>query len=974
MTKHPPRLDAPFGALIDRDKPVSFRFEGRKHKGFAGDTAASALWAEGTRVMARSFKYHRPRGPLSFTGFDGGVLVQSGETPNVPADRFYLNAATDGADVRLKAQNYLGSLRADAYSALGAMSRFLPVGFYYRTFFRPKGIWSFYEKPIRQLAGLGKLTPSNDHVPGPDKHYLFADVAVVGGGLAGLHAALAAADAGAEVILIEADPVLGGKHRHQMPYQRGDLESIVAKVASHDKIRVMTTSVAQALYADNWLAVETPHGLDKLRAGHVVIATGAFEQALTFRNNDLPGVMLTSAARRLMWDHGVKPGARAVVAGTDDRAAATALDLLEAGVEVAALADLRSERAFGEVHEELGRLGVRVLMKTGVYEAVSGRSGLSAVRLAQVEGDGEPLPLAPIPCDLLCMSAGDYPAAALAAHAGARLAYDKDLGRIAVIREGEHFIGLSDLIDLAGDVAGLGEEAAEDGRRAGLNAAARLGLATGEPVPTRKRSIVEGRAGLPVVRHPKGKEFVDFDEDLTAKDIVNATKDGFTQMELLKRYSTAGMGPSQGRFSASATVRLAAKAMELEPEELGTTTLRPPFTGLSFQKLAGRGFSPYRRTPMHERHEALGAQMMIAGLWHRPAFYGKPEEASQAISAEVAAVRENVGLIDVSTLGGIEIAGPDAAAFLTRSYTTAHMKQPIGRSRYVLLCDDTGAIIDDGIACRLGENRFYLTATTGQVDATYRKLLWLNAHWHLHVTITNVTGAFAAVNIAGPKSREVVQTLASDIDFSAEAFPYIDVRCGQLDGIPARAIRVGFVGELGYEFHVPMPRGAELWDKLMAAGEPFAIKPFGVEAQRQLRLEKGHVIIGQDTDGLTTPPEAGMPWAIAKTKPNGYLGQSAIEALSADGFERKLVGFKLGNPSGPVPPENALVMDHGTIAGRVTSAVRSHACQDVVGLAYVPWTLGDEASFTIKLPNGQMVTANVTSLPFYDPDNERQSL
>jgi sarcosine oxidase subunit alpha len=366
--------------------------------------------------------------------------------------------------------------------------------------------------------------------------------------------------------------------------------------------------------------------------------------------------------------------------------------------------------------------------------------------------------------------------------------------------------------------------------------------------------------------------------------------------------------------------------------------------------------------------------MMLAGLWYRPAFYGKKEDRDRAIREEVLAVRNNLGIIDVSTLGGLDVRGPDAAEFLNRIYTFSYAKQPVGRSRYVLMTDQAGAIIDDGVACRFHEEHFYVTATTGGVDAVYRLMLFWNAQWRLDVDVANVTAAYAGVNLAGPKSRAVLQTLCPDVDLSPEAFPYMGVRMGTVAGIPARLMRVGFVGELGYEIHIPASMGEALWDALMAVGKPHGIRPFGVEAQRVLRLEKGHIIIGQDTDGLTHPYEADMGWAIGKNKPY-FMGGRSIEIQNRSGLTRKLVGFTLDDPNAPVPEECHLVIRGQEIVGRVTSAVISPSLGRVVGLAYVaPDQAEPDKSFDIKVAGGRMVQGRVVKLPFYDPDGKRQEM
>jgi len=365
--------------------------------------------------------------------------------------------------------------------------------------------------------------------------------------------------------------------------------------------------------------------------------------------------------------------------------------------------------------------------------------------------------------------------------------------------------------------------------------------------------------------------------------------------------------------------------------------------------------------------------MMPAGAWLRPAYYGRPADRERLVRDEALAVRCNVGLIDVSTLGKMEIRGPDAAAFLERMYTFAYVKQPAGRSRYVLMTDETGTIIDDGVACRLGEHHFYVTATTGNADAVYREMLRRNAMWQLDVDITNVATAFAAVNLAGPLARELLTPLCAGLDLSKNAFPYLAVRQGEIAGMPARLLRVGFVGELGYEIHVPSSYGEALWDRLIEAGRPFHILPFGVEAQRLLRLEKGHIIVGQDTDGLTIPQEAAMTWAIARRKPY-FVGKRALEIQEQSGIARTLVGFELA-PEAPLPEECHLTLLNGEIAGRVTSVARSPALGKVIGLAYVdPEQAKPGRFFDIKIAQGRIIKAKVVTLPFYDPDNARQEM
>lgn len=966
------RLPAPFGRLIDRKRTVSFSFEGRAVAGHGGDTIASALAANDQWILSRSFKFRRPRGVLTMAGQDSNTLVQIGSEPNVLADRRAIEPALEA-----RGQNYDGSLEADRGAVIELFGRFLPVGFYYKAFYR-HGSWRFWERIIRNRAGLGKVD-IHAHHRYFDKQYLFADVAVIGGGPAGLSAALQAAESGAEVLLIDEWPILGGSLCYARIDREADkgfalAEQLVEAVSAKENIRVLSDAVCTGWFADHWLPVIQSSRLHKLRARSVVMATGSLEQPAVFRNNDLPGVMQGTAAQRLIRLYGVRPGRRAVVLAANDDAYGVALDLDDAGTSVEAVVDLREhlpETAM--VHAARGR-GIRILPGYAVVEALPatakhGILGASAARIVR-EGETEGA-VATFECDLICMSTGYSPAGQLLHHAGTRFAYDHaaNMFQPAVLPPRLH---------AAGSVNGTYrlEAVLAEGRRAGWAAARDAGFEGGaEPPPaTGDRGAAGQTHAWPIFPHRKGKDFVDFDEDLQVRDLVNGIAEGYDDIELLKRYSTIGMGPSQGRHSAVAAVRVLAKETATDLATLSVTTQRPPYVPEKFGHLAGRVFEPERHTAMHHRHLELGARMMVAGLWYRPAFYGKAEAREQAIREEVLAVRNNVGLIDVSTLGGLDVRGPDAAELLNRLYTFAYAKQPVGRSRYVLMCDQTGAIIDDGVACRFHDEHFYVTATTSGVDAVYRLMLQWNAQWRLDVDVANVTAAYAGVNIAGPRSREVLAKVCHDVDLAPQAFPYMGVRLGTVAGIPARILRVGFVGELGYEIHVPASQGEALWDALTAAGGLAGIRPFGVEAQRVLRLEKGHIIIGQDTDGLTHPIEADMAWAIAKNKPY-FMGGRSIEIQAARPLSRKLVGFAIDDPATPVPEECHLTVRGTEIVGRVTSAVRSPALGRTIGLAYVaPDQAEPGKTFDIKVAGGHLIQATVVPIPFYDPENKRQEM
>jgi sarcosine oxidase subunit alpha len=956
------RLPAPWGRLLDREQPVTFTFEGEQVSGYAGDTVSSALLARGTWLQGRSFKYHRPRGPFTLLGDDANCLVQLPHEPNVPAEHI---AASDGLDV--KGQHYSGSLARDRGRITERFARFLFVGFYYRAFYWPRGIWNRWEKLFRRAAGLGRASetaPRRYY----DKQYAFCDVAVVGAGAAGLEAALGAADAGADTIIIERDPILGGGlnyHRFEAdgPGTETPRATLVERAQAHERIRLYTDTNCSGRFGDNLLALVHDQRMTKLRAGRVVVATGAIAQPAVFHNNDLPGIASGSGVQRAMRLHGVKPGQRAVCVTANGDGYGVALDLLEARVDVAAVVDLRASVAADPRVAAVHARGVAVHANAGLVQALERDRHVAGLRVAARDRATDDAPGTDFDCDLVTVDVGATPALSLLAHAGLDARYSD-------VTHGLSVRALPADMHVAGSAAGpctLASARAE-GEAAGRAAA------TGETPSAPAAEQRDGPANdpWPIFEHPEGKEFVDFDEDLTVADLRNAVREGFDSIELVKRFSTVGMGPSQGRVSAVNAVRITADALGQPVEGARASTNRPPTLPERFGHLAGRAFDPVRYTPTHRCHVDAGAVMMVAGAWLRPAWYGTDRDA--AIEAEVRAVHDNVGLIDVSTLGGLEIRGPDAAEFMNRIYTFAYRKQPTDRSRYLLMTDDTGSIIDDGVAARWAEDHFYVTATSGGADAVYRRMLWWNAQWQLDVDITNVTAAWAGINIAGPHARAVIERLDSDIDFSADAFPYIEARRGHLEGIPVRALRVGFVGELGYELHCPAACGEALWERLMAAGRDYGIRPFGVEAQRVLRLEKGHIIVGQDTDNLTHPNEAAMGWAVQRRKTH-FAGGPALAVREDHTPTRRLVGFRLPADADPLPEESHLVIDGDTITGRVTSIARSSTLGRPIGMAFVaPDRTEPGTPFTIKGPGGTRIEAEVCATPFYDPDNERQNL
>jgi sarcosine oxidase, subunit alpha len=868
------RLPEQPGERIDRAVGLEFSFDGKPVRAFAGDTIASALFAGGRRTFSRSFKYHRPRGLLCCAGQCPNCLVQVDGAPGVRACTEPVRAG-----MRVEHMNAVPSLDFDAMRATDLVGRpFTPPGFYYKTFIRPRRLWPLYEKVLRHAAGLGRAPE-----PRPEREWVteyrrrHADVLVVGGGVAGLSAAIAAAGKGLDVVLADEGPELGGRLLEE---GRHELARSLADGARDAGVELLLNAPALG-YFDGLVPVWQGDTLHQIRAARHVFATGAIEQPLLFAGNDLPGVMLSGGALRLAALYGVSPGRRAVVATVDDRGVEAAQMLRDVGVEVLAVADLRT--------------GARVI-------EAKGRGQVRSVVL----GDGE------IECDLLVVSGGSAPAVSLLRQAGA--------GACA-----------------AGEVTGHGELVAA--KRSGTLAG--LGERTDAP-----RDPVD--VALPAVARPE-KCFACLCEDVTAKDLKLSVAEGYDSMELAKRYTTATMGPCQGRMCQLTTSRLLAAETGLQ---VGTTTARPPWHAVPMGVLAGRPFEPAKRSSIHGRHRDLGATIMWAGDWRRAYDYGDPR-------GEALAVHEAAGLIDVSTLGKLIVRGPDAGELLDRLYPNRLSNLKPGRIRYGVVTTDAGRIVDDGTICRLDDDTYYVTTTSSGAGAMYEWFAWWLADWRLRVHLTDVTQGLSAVNVAGPRAREIMASLC-DLDCSPEAFAYLDGKQAEVAGVRCLILRIGFVGEIGYELHFPAAHGEALWDALLDAGA----RPFGLEPQRILRLQKLHILVGQDTDSESNPFAAAMPWIVKLDKEQDFIGRWALERFAEQPLETALVGFTVDN--GHVPTEGAVVLP----AGQVTSARHSPQLGRVIGMAWVPAEQASDGQRITISDNGLKLEAKVVTRPFYDPDGE----
>jgi sarcosine oxidase, subunit alpha len=981
---------------IDRDRAVRFAFEGQSYTGFAGDTLTSALCANGVRMLGRSFKYHRARGVYSLANHDVNAMMENGQRTNIRGD---VTPVYEGAE--FSAVNSFGGLRRDRARFVDAFGAFLPVGFYYKTFHRPKSWFPFFERRMRAMAGLGAINAGLPRRRTP-KAYDFCDVLIVGAGPSGLAAAVAAGETGAAVVVVDENARAGGSLNYQWAEPHGDSQhgdsrygggaafrSLLDRAAALPNLQIRTSTLAAGHYADHWVALVDEQRLVKMRARSVVLATGCCEQPAVFGNNDLPGVMLASAAQRLVHQYSVKPFDRALVLAANGDGYRAALDLVYAGVAVVAIVDLRPEGESGPLGEQVRQASIRVYAGHAVCQAVAG-PGKASIRGALVApldrlGQPERAKSFSLDADGLAMSVGWAPADGLFHQAGGRMEWSEGL---------QQFVPKSAPPGLfaAGRVNGVYalDDQLADGRRAGRAACDYLGFAgvqslasqastehgsTEQELPAApRRPTAPPSHPYPVFADAHAKCFVDIDEDVQYKDFVNAAQEGFDQVELMKRYSTYGMGPTQGKIANTNAIRILAKIKGQSVGQTGTTTARPFYHPVTLAHLAGRGFHPRRQTPLHARHTAAGAVFMPAGEWERPAYYAVAGRSrAAAIAEEVVAVRTGVGMIDVGTLGKIEVNGPGAGDFIDRMYTGRFANMAVGTTRYGLMCDESGVIADDGIVCRLAEDRYYLTTTTTASSGVYREMQRWAIIWRSDVVLVNATGAYGAINLAGPRSRRVLRQL-SDTDLSSTAFPYLGVREGTIAGAPARFIRVGFVGEWSYEIHVPACSARRVWDELIRAGSADQVRPFGVEAQRVLRLEKGHVIVSQDTDGLTTPPEANMQWAVKTDKPF-FVGQRSLAITGRKPLGRKLVGIALaGSPTANAAVKEChLIIDGGAIIGRITSISPSPTLRQTIGMAFVvPQMAAPGTALAIRVDDGSMVAGVVAAMPFYDPKGLRQ--
>lgn len=892
------------GTRVDRARPLRFSFDGGSVPGFTGDTIASALIAAGRTIVARSFKYHRPRGVFSAGSEEPSALVTLGRrAATEPNAKATIVEAANGLVVR--SQNAWPSVKHDLNAVNGWFSPFIAAGFYYKTFMGPgRRGWRLYEPSIRRAAGLGKAS----FVPDPDRYemaHAFSDVLVVGGGPAGISAALAAGQAGARVILCEESPVIGGALDLEDTIGEEDASDWLFRATSAlnalDNARQLTRLCVYGYYDDNVLgAVERVPPADgattrqrhwRIEAKHVVLATGAIERPFVFPGNDTPGVMLAGAALAYARRYGAAVGSNLVVFTNNDEGWRRAAALARSGVAVRAVVDPRREPP-ATLAAELAETGAEAL-PGHVVTAISGGTALSSIRVEafNLETNKPSGAARGLRCDALAVAAGWNPLIHLASQAGGPPEYDETIHAFVPGTAREKWIA-------AGSMRGVFDAAAvaADGERAGAEAARACGFKA--EAAGKAPSIAGADNLLPLFEIPaKGKAFVDLQNDVTSADVRLAQREGFESVEHLKRYTTLGMAADQGKTSNLNGLAILAKERGVPVPEVGTTRFRPPYNPVSLGALVGRArgahLQPLRRTPLHEWHVKAGAEMMNVGVWQRPRVYAKTGETiEQAYVREAKAVRTSVGITDVSTLGKIDVQGPDAATFLDRVYTNTFSTLPIGKARYGLMLRDDGFLFDDGTTWRLSENRYLMTTTTANAGPVMEHLeILLAIAWpDLKVSLASVTDQWAGVAVAGPKSRDLLQKALDDIDVSDEALPFMGVRTGRCAGVEVIVARLSFSGERAYEVYSGSNHALIIWEKLLEAGKEFSVEPYGLEALGALRIEKGHVT-GAEINGRATVHDLGLQKMFSAKK--HFVGKPlALRPALADPGRKQLVGLK----------------------------------------------------------------------------------
>lgn len=926
------------------------------------------------------------------------AILQIGKgATSVPNARATQTEIVEGLEVT--SVNCWPSVTLDLGAVMGCFAPLIPAGFYYKTFMYPRKWWMTYEKYIRKAAGLG-VAESQQDPDRYDKINAWCDILIVGGGPAGLAAAWSAARYGARIIVADENSEFGGGLLRAPSVETDNwLQGILADLKKNTEVQLFTRTTAVGYYDSNFLVLNerlTDHLSSKpenrarermwrVRAKQVILATGAIERPLVFANNDLPGIMLASAVSEYINRFGVRPGKSAILFTNNDSAYMTALDLLDAGVRVTAVVDARTHVP-SRVATTLRGLDINIITSSVITRA-RGKTKVSGAEVMTYDADSQSVQgtKSVMNCDLLVVSGGWSPAVHLQAQSGAKPVFQLENACFVAGEavQDEQCIGA---MNTNFDV----NEAIQEGFKAGAIAAEDLGFGA---LPDPEKVDFEDHLGANIQIQPlwqvpaKGKRFVDYQNDTTADDIELAAREGYRSIEHVKRYTALGFGTDQGKLGNINGMAILANALDQELAATGTTTFRPLYTPVTFGAIAGReigdqNFDPVRKTAMHDWHVRAGAEFENVGQWKRPWYYPKSGESMQdAINRECLAARNDVAVLDASTLGKIAVYGPDATEFLNRIYTNTWSNLTTGSCRYGLMLGEDGMIMDDGVSAKLGENYYYMTTTTGGAAHVLAWMeRWQQTEWPwMKVYFTSLTDQWAVIAIAGPRARQLLERLTDNLDLSNETFPFMTFLETQIQGVEARIFRVSFSGELSYEINVPANYGLFIWEKVFEAGQDLGITPYGTETMHVLRAEKGFIIVGQDTDGSMTPVDMGMNWIVSKNK--DCIGKRSLSRSDCLRENRKqLVGLLTEDPN-KVLPEGAQLVEEPSeeypvaMIGHVTSSYWSACLNRSIALAVVKGGRSRMGRrIYASLMDGESVVAEITSPVFYDPQGERQNV
>ncbi|MCD2183054.1 sarcosine oxidase subunit alpha [Rhizobium sp. GN54] len=978
-------------------RTARFSFDGKSYEALEGDTVASALIANGVHLVGRSFKYHRPRGIVSAGPEEPNALIDvardaARRQPNVRAT---VQEVFDG--MKATSQNRWPSLSFDVGGFNNLLSPFFAAGFYYKTFMWPKAAWEkVYEPFIRRAAGLG-TAPTEDDPDHYANRYATCDVLVVGAGVAGLSAALSAAATGARVILCDEQPEVGGAlHYDRSVTVDGKdgfawAQAAAAGLAAMENVTVLTRTTAFGYYNHNFVGLVervTDHvarpdkkapreRLWQVRAKRVILATGAIERHMVFGNNDRPGIMLASAARTYLNHFGVAVGKKVAVYTANDSAYEAAFDLKRAGVQIAAIVDSRAKPGDAVLNEARSH-GIEVLTGHSVIDT-KGHRRVSSIVVCRNGGGGKRT----IAVDALLTSAGWTPSVHLFSQSRGKVAYNAETGQFLPGTYAQDCLSIG-----ACNGTGSLQATIEEALAAGELMARATGNEGGAKVQLQAENAFEWTGGMAGAAEGAGadtnvKAFIDFQNDVCAKDIRLAVREGMHSIEHIKRFTTNGMATDQGKLSNLHGLAIAAETLGREIPKVGLTTFRAPYTPVTFGTIINhsRGdlFDPARKTPMHAWEEAHGAIFEDVGNWKRAWYYPRAGETMhEAVDRECKTVREVAGVFDASTLGKIEVVGPDAAEFLNLMYTNAWDTLKPGRCRYGIMLREDGFVYDDGVVGRIAEDRFHVTTTTGGAPRVMNHMEdYLQTEFpHLKVWLTSTTEQWAVIAVQGPKAREIIAPLVEGIDVSNEAFPHMSVREGRICGVPTRLFRMSFTGEAGYEVNVPADYGQAVWEAIWARAEALGACAYGTEAMHVLRAEKGYIIVGQDTDGTVTPFDAGLAWAVSKKK-SDFVGIRGLKRpdLVKEG-RKQLVGLKTKDPKVVLEEGAQIVADPNQpmpmkMIGHVTSAYWSENCGQSIAFALVEGgqtRMGQ--TLYVPMPD-RTIAVEVTDMVFIDKEGVR---